>query len=240
MQGAENIDVICVIHGDYYDFSYVEKLYRMVSKNLVGNFRFNVLTEEKRHVPDYMKKHALIEWPDIYGRRAAWWYKLQLFRPDLNLDQALYFDLDTVIVNDISWIRELDSRYFWSIRDFKYLWRNNYTHINSSLMYFPTDKFHQIWHDCESRDIKKLCKIYRGDQDYLTHIIDSSVLRFVEDWRAQSWRWQILDGGIDIKTRSPKYPGRGAIIPHGTSLIVCHGTPKPHEIKDAVIDRYWI
>lgn len=239
MRSFTHLDVACVIHGDYYDFSYVEKLCAMVSRHLHVDLQFHVLTEHTRSVPDHIKKHDLIEWPDIHGRRAAWWYKLQLFREDLGLGQVLYFDLDTIIVNDLSWVLDLDPRFFWSIRDFKYLWRADHHTMNSSLMYFDSQRYSRIWTEFLRHDIVQLRKIYRGDQDYLSRAIKPADLHFVDPARVQSWRWQIYDGGIDVKTRRPKNPGQGAMVPPSTSVIVCHGLPKPHEICDPIVDLYW-
>ena len=239
MNAMKHVDVACVIHGDYYDFSYVEKLRNMVRRNLPKTHDFHVLTEAQRSVPADMVKHDLIPWPDVHGRRAAWWYKLQLFRPDLNLGQVLYFDLDTIIVNDLSWILDLDPKFFWSIQDFKYLWRADYRTMNSSLMYFDSNRYAKIWNRFQDQNLADLRKIYRGDQDYLSQIIRPEDLRFVDNIKVQSWRWQIHDGGIDVRARRSRSPGLGSVIPAATSVIVCHGSPKPHEICDNIVDLYW-
>lgn len=233
------LDVVCVIHGTPYDFCYVDKLYSMLSRRLPGTWRFHVLTESTRPVPSHMIKHEILEWPNVQGRRAAWWYKLQLFRPELALQQVLYLDLDTVIVDDLNWIWDLDPRYFWSIRDFRYLWRSNYSVMNSSFLYFDCQKFHYIWHDSQSKGIAQLRQTYKGDQDYLSQIVSSQDLRFIDPEKVQSWRWQVFDGGLDIRTRQYKNPGQGAVLPRAASIVVYHGSPKPHEINDPMINLHW-
>ncbi len=239
MHPPRHIDVACVIHGNVYDFQYVTKLCSMISRNLDHPVRLNVLTEPSRSIPRNIIKHDLIEWPGVQGRRAAWWYKMQLFRPDLDLGQILYFDLDTVIIDDLNWILNLDLEFFWTIRDFKYLWRPHYNVINSSMMYFDRLHYQYVWDDFSSRDLSHIRTKYRGDQDYLTEVIESRHIRFIDAYRAQSWRWQILDGGLDVRTRQPRHPGKGPMITPGTSVVICHGNPKPHEINDSLIDLYW-
>lgn len=233
------LDIACVIHGDVYDFVYVEKLYSMLQRHLTGPWRFHVMTEGSRSVPKHMIKHELTEWSGVSGRRSAWWYKLQLFRPENKFAQVLYLDLDTVIVNDLDWILELDPSFFWGLRDFRYIWRPRWCVMNSSLMYFDSDKFSWIWEEFQAQELETLRRHYPGDQDYLTKIIDPSELKFVDTHRAQSWRWQIVDGGIDARTRKSLAPGQGAVIPTDTSVIVCHGSPKPHQITDSAVIMHW-
>lgn len=239
MTNPHHLDIACVIHGDYYDFAYVEKLRNMVRRHLPCAQTFHVLTESWRSVPSDMIKHELIDWPDVQGRKSAWWYKMQLFRDDWHWTQVLYFDLDTIIIDDISWILNLDTKFFWSIRDFKYLWRAAHWSMNSSMMYFHSQRYVKIWDQFRAQDLARLRKTYRGDQDYLSHAIQSDALKFVDSSRVQSWRWQVYDGGIDPRTRRAQNPGQGSVIPTNTSVIVCHGTPKPHEIQDPVVDVHW-
>jgi hypothetical protein len=186
-----------------------------------------------------MIRHDLIDWPGIKGRKSAWWYKLQLFNPDHNFQQVLYFDLDVVIVNNIDWICQCDPQYFWAIHDFKSLWKPNWRVLNSSIMYFDSGNFSSVWNDFLHHDLQELRRVYPGDQDYLTKVLNHRDLRFFESNRIKSWRWQIFDGGIDITTRHAKSPGSGASIPPNTSVIVFHGIPKPHEIQQSVIQMHW-
>ena len=98
------VDCACVIHGTGYDWIYVERLYNMLSRNLPNGIRFHVYTEHDRLVPAHMIKHVLTDWPEISGPKRSWWYKLQLFNSAHHQGNLLYFDLDTVILRDISWI----------------------------------------------------------------------------------------------------------------------------------------
>jgi hypothetical protein len=55
----------------------------------------------------------------------------------------------------------------------------------------------------------------------------------------QSYRWQVLDGGYDFRRRRPNQPDTGAEIAGDTSVIVFHGQPKPHEVRDPKIRNLW-
>ena len=233
------VDCACVIHGTGYDWIYVERLYNMLSRNLPNGIRFHVYTEHDRLVPDHMIKHVLTNWPEISGLKRAWWYKLQLFNSEHHQGNLLYFDLDTVILRDISWIRQLPTEYLWGIRDFKHLQRPGYSTLNSSVMWWNVDHMSWVWDQFNTTNVVNTSRQYPGDQDYLYAVLGHNRIRYLEDSQIQSWRWQCLDGGYDFNTRRHKIPGQGTQIPGSTSVLVFHGRPKPHEINDKVVQDLW-
>ena len=233
------VDCACVIHGTGYDWIYVERLYNMLSRNLPNGIRFHVYTEHDRPVPDHMIKHVLTNWPEISGPKRSWWYKLQLFNPEHHQGNLLYFDLDTVILRDISWISQLPTEYLWGIRDFKHLQRPGYSTLNSSVMWWNVEKMSWIWDQFNTTNVVNTSRQYPGDQDYINAVLGHNRIRYFEDSQMQSWRWQCLDGGYDFNTRRHKIPGQGTQIPGSTSVLVFHGKPKPHEINDKVVQDLW-
>jgi hypothetical protein len=238
-QNRDHVDVACVIHGAAYDWIYVERLYNMVRRNLSTPVRFHVYTEHDRSVPPHMIKHCLEEWPGIAGPRKSWWYKLQLFNPEHFTGDLLYFDLDTVIVNDIQWILSGSTDCFWTLRDFRYLQRGATNTLNSSVMWFNVERFSALWHRLETENIQEIVRRMPGDQDYITRFLDHNQVRFLPRERVISWRWQAQDGGYDFATRRHRAPGRGTEFSGDVSVLVFHGRPKPHQISDPVISRAW-
>lgn len=232
-------DCACVIHSTGYSWDYVERLYSMLTRALPGGIRMHVYTEESRLVPDHMIKHVLHEWPGLSGPKRSWWYKMQLFNPAHFRGQMLYFDLDCVILNDLTWITHLDRSLFWGIRDFKFLQRASSQGINSSTMWFDTERFAWVWDKFSSVPIDQARAGCQGDQDYLTRYIDPAYRRFFEDRHFQSYRWQCLDGGYNFVFRRYNKPGTGVTIAPETSVIVFHGTPKPHEVRNPAIVALW-
>jgi len=233
------IDCACVIHGDVYSWRYVDTLYNMLSRNLSRPVRMHVYTEEHRAVPSHMIKHVLTEWPGIRGNKKSWWYKMQLFNPAHHSGQLLYLDLDTVIVNNLDWITRLSQAHFWAIKDFKILWKPTFQGINSSVMYWHTQKFANIWTEFSEQNIPKVCSRYHGDQDYLSTVLKPNQRRFLPEKSALSWRWQALDGGMDPHTRRHLSPGLGTQFGPETSLLIFHGQPKPDQVHDPVIKNHW-
>lgn len=232
------IDCACVIHGDAYDWQYVERLYSMLSRHITPGIRLHVYTEADRVVPEHMIKHVLTDW-GISGPKRSWWYKMQLFNPEHHAGPLLYFDLDTVIINNIDWIWQQPLRYFWAVRDFKYLWDSTNTDLNSSIMWWDTRCYDSVWQNFQSEDLDKILRQYRGDQNYITASVRAIEQRFFDPRRIKSWRWQCLDGGYNFQTRKHICPGTGTHVDADTSILVFHGKPKPMDLTDAIILEHW-
>lgn len=232
------MDCACVIHGDAYDWQYVERLYNMLNRHISVGIKFHVYTEADRPVPGNMIKHELVNW-GISGPKRGWWYKMQLFNPEHHAGSLLYFDLDTVIVKNIDWICDLPLQYFWAVQDFKYLWRPSHLAINSSVMWWDTRKWAHVWTDFSKQDLLGTVKKYRGDQDYLNTTIPNSQVRFLDPTKVKSWRWQCFDGGYDFKHKMYKTPDSGTVLSKDNSVLIFHGQPKPSELDDAVIRTHW-
>lgn len=229
----------CVIHGDAYDWRYVENLYNMISRHIDGELKLHVYTEHDRSVPPHMIKHVLEDWPGIKGPKKSWWYKMQLFNAEHYHGDLLYFDLDVVIMQDISWMFRLSTEKFWAIKDFRYLQKDSYNCINSSVMWWNTDRYAWVWDRFSAGNIEQTVRQYPGDQDYINATIDYNERRYMDDRYFQSYRWQVADGGYDFQHRRPRLPDTGADIAGDTAVIVFHGHPKPHEVRDPKIRNLW-
>jgi len=232
------IDCACVIHGQAYSWTYVERLYNMLNRHITPGIRLHVYTELDRPVPAPMIKHVLTDW-GIGGPKQSWWYKMQLFNREHHAGPLLYFDLDTVITNNVDWIWQLPTEYFWAVRDFKYLWRPTYSGLNSSVMWWDTNKHAHVWNQFTQEDLPKIMRKHHGDQDYISSNIPVNQRRFFELERVKSWRWQCVDGGYDFKKKRHINPNATTCIPQETSVVIFHGQPKPAEIQDPVIVQYW-
>ena len=235
---AGPIDCACVIHGDAYAWSYVDRLYSMLSRHITSGIRLHVYTEEHRSVPEPYIKHALLNW-GISGPKRSWWYKMQLFNAEYHHGPLLYFDLDTVIVDNLDWLWNLPLSYFWAARDFKHLWKPTNYGINSSVMWWNTDTFDYVWRNFKIQELNRIITRYHGDQDYITEVIPTSDRRFLDTERVKSWRWQCLDGGYNFSQKRHLLPNTGTTLTQPTSILVFHGRPKPDKITDPVVVQHW-
>jgi hypothetical protein len=210
----------------------------MLSRNITPGIRLHVYTEADRPVPAPMIKHELQDW-GIAGPRRSWWYKMQMFNIEHHSGPLLYFDLDTVIVNNIDWIWQQPLRYFWAVRDFKYLWKPTSTDLNSSIMWWDTRQYNNIWHALLTENFDNILRQYRGDQDYITAKISATDRRFFDPRCIKSWRWECLDGGYNFQTKKYLRPNAGTQINTDTSVLVFHGQPKPLSLTDDIILQHW-
>lgn len=231
------INCACVIHGSGYSWEYVDKLYSMLTRNLTSPFRLHVYTEPERYVPENMIKHELIDL-GVSGPKKSWWYKLQLFNRKHFCGPLLYFDLDVVITDCIDQLVQHSPDYLWAPRDFQRLWSPSHTGINSSVMWWNTEKFHDVWTTFKQQDFSLLQRRYPGDQDFLSDIITQDRRRFFDEHLIRSWKWECLDGGYDVYRRTSRTPGSGTKL-NGANVLVFHGKPNPHEVQDPVILRHW-
>lgn len=233
-----HIDCACVIHGTGYDWMYVDHLYNMLCRHLSLPIKFHVYTEAHRPVPSNYIKHELQDM-GFLDPKQSWWYKLQLFNTEHHMGPLLYFDLDVVIVNSIDWIWKHNLTNFWSIKDFKFLYKPTHQGINSSVMWWDTTKYAYIWNDIKTLDFQKITSEFRGDQDYISHCILPPELQYFDSARIKSWRWQCYNGGYDFIRKKHLRPELGTVVDSLTSVLIFHGKPNPHEVNDVFIKQHW-
>lgn len=232
------VNCACVIHGSRYNWTYVERLYNMLSRQITAGIKFHVYTEHDRSVPPHLIKHCLEDWPGVQGPKKSWWHKMQLFNPEHFSGNLLYLDLDVVVFNSLDWVAQSNPEFFWTIRDFRYL-QHPCSSMNSSMMWWNVEKFAWVWHEFNRESRDQIIRRYHGDQDYLNVTINHQQKRFWEDRHFQSWRWQCQEGGYDFPRRRHRAPGTPAQANPDASVIVFHGQPKPHEINDPLVTDHW-
>jgi hypothetical protein len=234
------LDCACLIHGDAYSWQYVDTLYSMLTRNLSRPVRLHVYTEHEREVPAPYIKHALKDWR-IGGPKKSWWYKMQVLNPKYHNAPLLYFDLDVVITRNIDWIWQLPLAHFWTVKDFKYLWRETHQGINSSIMWFDVNKYSWIWEKFRAENLNRNMSRFHGDQDYLTDALNHTkeLPRFFDLDLVQSYRWQALDGGFNFAKRIYHRPNLGVELGPRTAVLIFHGKPKPGDVSDSVVKQYW-
>jgi lipopolysaccharide biosynthesis glycosyltransferase len=164
---------------------------------------------------------------------------MQLFNAEYHHGPLLYFDLDTVIVDNLDWLWNLPLQYFWAVRDFKHLWKPTNYGVNSSVMWWNTDSYNYIWQNFKVQELSRILSKYHGDQDYISEAIPVAERRFLDVDRVKSWRWQCLDGGYNFAQKRHLLPNTGTTLLPSTSVLVFHGRPKPDKIADSVIIQHW-
>jgi len=235
-QDITPIHCACLIHDTLYDFSYVDKLYRSLCRNLSRQVILHVFTESNRTVPEPYIKHDLIEWPGIRGPKKSWWYKVQIFNDNQYSGHLLYFDLDVVILKNIDWIWKLSPHNFWAVRDFRYLFRPARATLNSSIMWFDTTAYGYVYNEFDVKTTNK----YHGDQEYIHSKVVTNGLHYLDTAKIKSYKWEVKEGGFDFSTRKYLEPGKICYPDDTVDILIFHGNPKPHSENSPVIKENWV
>ena len=216
-------DVVCIWTGTGSRFTphYVEKLRNMVENNTNRKYNFFCLLPETDFdlLPDSIAKIALPE-PFLEPRG---WNMVHLFKGYQNLSNDLvYFDLDTVIVDNIQFLFDLDTR-FAVLEDFG---PGRPLFGGAVMLWRQTD---YLWvYDEFNKSVMKDNK-FRGRADlWYGYLIQSK--NFNIDWLQDIFPKKFASYKIDLD--------RGD-IKQDTAVVCFHGEPLPHEVKNKWVKRYW-
>ena len=229
-------NVVCIKWGSKYSAEYVNKLHSMVERNLSLPHRFICLTDDSTGLNSEIETKLLLR------KELKWSYtKFELFEKRLQdiLGQILFLDLDVVINNSIDdlFLFEPDAE-FVGIRDW------DVDCINASCMRFTAGKHSYIvdnWFEAvESRfTVEEYFDPTLNDKKTLYHDLNSfppAVYRGDQEWTTN----QLKEHNVNIKyyptnwLQSYKYG-----YDMNSKVIIFHGEPKPHEVKDVWVKENW-
>lgn len=201
--------VACVFKpGNGFTNEYVTRLRDGVRKHCQAPHRFVCLTNER--LPG-------VETLPLLRNRVGWWNKLELFRKGLFDDCVIYFDLDTMIVDDITDIVTHEHR-FTGLCDFTM--KYGYRRLQSAFMAWDgrLDLSH-LDEKFQSSDVEKYSQGMErwGDQGYILDHLGESIDYTDELFpgRFCSYKWHV------------RRPGK---VPEGASIVCFHGKPRPADI----------
>lgn len=141
----------------------------------------------------------------------GWFAKMELFRPDIEGD-FLYFDLDTVILGDMSDICRVDR--LTVLSDFYRM--NDPMRIGTGMMFVPEECRESIWNRWSVCPESHRNDFKGGDQDFIRQFW----------WSAQRWQkvlpGQVVSYKVDVQPTG--------IIPSDARVMCFHGRPKPRDI----------
>ena len=158
-------NVICIKWGDKFGPEYVNRLYKMVEKNLTIPHRFVCFTDKPEGIDSGVEIRPLPALNDE-GLPEKAWKKLGLFTDQLaDLEgQALFLDLDIVIMRNIDAFFTVPGE-FLIIKDWDF---EDDIIGNSSVFRFDVKKYPDIIENFykEGKDIRKR---YKNEQAFLSH-----------------------------------------------------------------------
>tara|TARA_B100000424_G_C22933288_1_gene496507 strand:+ start:1364 stop:2209 length:846 start_codon:yes stop_codon:yes gene_type:complete len=229
--------VVCLKWGDKYGPEYVNKLYRMVQRNLSINHEFICYTENPAGLDHGIRVIDLELMQGIEG----WWYKPMFFNPSLGLEGVILFlDLDMIIFKNIDKLFSYKPSEFIIIQDFNRHVVRNYDKFNSSIFRLNTGQHAEVFHQYMA-DRNNISRRFQGDQDWIRHVIKSDYNYWPVDW-IQSYKWEMrgkpqMTGG-PRGTRDFVTKGEPKILDE-TCIAVFHGDPNPHFCKDDWVQENW-
>ncbi|MEI9887455.1 MAG: glycosyltransferase [Rhizomicrobium sp.] len=215
--------VVCIKWGNQYGPEYVNRLYSMIARQARRPFRLVCLTDDASGLWSQIERHSIPAIPVPPGPERGW-RKLAMFAPQMAEvlgDQALYLDLDVVLVDGIDAFFDQPGT-FLIIRDWYY---PLFPIGNSSVYRFRPPLSSGVYEDF-CRNSQQIAKRFRNEQEYLSAFMRSSgVLQFwPRDWCCSFKRHCIPWWPLN-RWRSPS-------VPEGSRIVVFHGYPKP---PDAIV-----
>lgn len=244
MQGKPNppLAVFCLKCGDKYSADYVNRLHRMVRRNLSMPHTFHCLTEN----PQGLDAGIVVEHlpsPDLGGC----WNKLRLFSTQLISTPAtvLYLDLDVVLVDSIDPLLAVSpDADFLGQPDWNRPW---FPQFNSSVMRFTAGSHAEV-HEGFLAAVASGRLVRRAEWDGTTKSRDKTV--YWRGWRRfggdQEWISAKLLPRQPVRQRA--FPPGWVVsyksharreVPPSAKIVVFHGSPKPHEVDHPYVRDHW-
>lgn len=264
---TKQVDVVCIKHGTkIYDWSYVDKLFRGVSRSFSHNVNFTVFTDSIDPSVSYQQ----VQLPYLGNLegwergRGAWWFKMWLFSHQHPIQrQFVYFDLDTVFTGNCDFLLDVPEDKFAIIPESQYRYAPNVARkvYNSSVMVINPQHHNKFW-KCYAANKERVEMSFHGDQTFISQVISERNMDIVELDRKKIvyWLWDIMNGGIKSSVpvsiqRSKKIREYGKLVstivyntpgvhslPEGVSIVIYNGAKtKPSVYSDTnIIKEFWV
>lgn len=217
------LDVVCVNWRNYQGRgqTYVDCLRRGVERNLTLPHRFTCLTEK-----------------ELGTSLKGWWVKMLLSEPGRFAGDVLYLDLDVIITSSIDHLVNLaatDRSKLWMREDFSYPYCRPRQDLdpdtrrllggpgccNSSVMLWHADALAPVWSEWQSRSAQLMAERH-GDQNVISPIMWPDRIGLLPERSIRSYKYGMVRDELGC-----------------APIVVFHGNPKPHELKDAWLSEHW-
>lgn len=215
------INFACVWTGDRYPVEYVERLRDMIKRHAPGvKHRLLCLTDNS----DRVEGVTMIDITSA-GLR-GWWAKMVLFDPFIRgTVPTIYFDLDTVIVDTLRPLIDLETRFAVCANFTKRSGKINYPcGYGSCVMKLAPGFGGDIWRsfDAQRNIMMNEAGVY-GDQYVIERLSPNADL--LQD---------VLPTGYFVGRR--EFDDE---VPEGASIMIFAGKTKPHNTNHPWIKEHW-
>jgi tetratricopeptide (TPR) repeat protein len=210
-KSLEPATVVCIKYGTKYGADYVNRLASMAQRWSSVDVDFVCFTEDSSGLAEGVRTLPLpaknAHGEDIDG----WWYKLSLFRGEIDGigSHMLYMDVDVVLTGSIDPLLYYDSDFAIAVNCYA-------PSFSSSIMRFKNGAHPELWSDFTEEDAGRL----PGDEDWIASKIPDADI-FPEDW-CTIYRLHAVHG-----------------IPDGARVVSFGGLPNPDDYPAPWIKDYW-
>jgi hypothetical protein len=225
------VNFVCVLKsGGDYNLDYVYRLFNGIQRNFSGDFYFHCLTDT------HLDKSEINEVP-LEHNWQGWWSKIELFRPELFKGFTIYFDLDTVILNEIdSFVKLVKGIDFGGLRGFNQIARKMTNHSNfaSGIMVGSFAEYKDVYNT-----FKQNPKLYmekykarierwkRGDQGLISDVIGTEKIIKIQDKLPKDF----IIGRKQTNNGHQKIPQ--------AHILAWHGFPRLHNLNQGWVHDEW-
>ena len=221
--------VICGIpHSiNIYDATWVDKLYRAIKRNTTKPFELICLVDKEYPIKEPVKQVKFIEQSNV---SVGWSLLVEMYRPDITSDRRVTIGLDTIIMNNIDDILEVDSDIAMLTDPMEP------EEVCNAITWCSSEIAEYIWDVWTNKRewVYENCR-YIGDA-----VSEMILLRKLFDQDGEVLRVDNIHEGIySYKVHIMDEPD----LIENAKIIYFHGKPKPHELGahpvDDLIRSHW-
>jgi hypothetical protein len=225
------VNFVCVLKsGGDYNKEYVYRLFDGIQRNFSGDFYFHCLTDVSLNRSEINEVRLKHNWK-------GWWSKIELFRPELFKGFNIYFDLDTVIINEIdSFVDLVQGIDFGGLRGFNQIARKVTKDSNfaSGIMvgsFADYSEVYTVFKQDPQKYINKhkshIERWRRGDQGFISQVIGTENIVKLQEQLPQDFiiGKQLTNNGMKK-------------IPQA-HILAWHGEPRLHNLNQGWVYDEW-
>ena len=216
--------------GTKYGPDYVNRLHRMIAKNIERDFQITCFTDDGNGIDPDVRVMPLLPLGLPEGLPERGWNKLATLAEGIGglQGQVVFLDLDVVITGSLDDFFELPGE-FLIIRDSKFRTKPI---GNSSVYRFEIGRFASVLDDFV-KNFDWVRKNFRNEQAYLSYAIHKlGHLQFWPDGWCPSFKYHCMKPWPMGLFKDPE-------LPAGAKIVIFHGHPLPDEAINGVTTK-WI
>jgi hypothetical protein len=225
------VNFVCVLKsGGDYDSNYVYRLFNGIQRNFTKEFSFHCLTDVRLNRNDINEIPLKHDWP-------GWWSKIEIFRPGLFKGFSVFFDLDTVILDNIElFVGSVKDISFGGLRGFNQARRikANYQNFASGIMVGKFGIKDEVYLEFKKNPGFYMHKYSsyamnwkRGDQGMIADVLDEKKINKIQDYLPENY----IVGKRATRSGKERVPN--------SHILAWSGKPRLHTLNQGWIYDEW-